>query len=294
MLSRISVRALRIIVTCALVSLGFASLSPAALADGLTSTTNVNSGGSYLCLNTNSSTPLSKSACMGNWSATVGYPTVVLSGAGAAQSYAQYGLLGAAATASASSAVIGGAEYGTQSAGQASWDDTLSFAGLNQFETLQAVISLAGTSVANCLPGAAICGSSTVDYSANFDEGGGPIINCEIVSVGTCTMSLAVNGQSVVDFAGFLGVNTGVVITGVGPGSATTSVSYYDTAMVDSLTIVDANGNPVQGVDIVSASGTNYNSITEAPIPTPEASSLRLLGFGLIGLLGLSLRKAAA
>lgn len=288
MLSRTSVWVFRTIVPCVLLSLAFAWLSPVALADGLSSTTTVGAGGSAfnLCFNSNSNAPLSKSTCSGSWSADGG----ALFGAGSAQSFAEYGVLGASATASATTTVLGGEDNGTQSGGQATWDDTLSFTGVNQPAALEAVISLVGTSVANCFPGSALCGGSTVNYTANFDEGGGPIINCEVITVGSCTMSLAINAQSAVDFSGFLGVNTGVTVTGVGPGSETTSVSYYDTAMVDSLLIVDANGNPVSGAAIVSASGTDYNALSEPPVSTPEPSSLGMLGLGVLGLIGLRKR----
>ena len=156
MLSRTSVVASRMAITGTILLLAFVWLSPVALADGLSSTTTVGAAGSAfnLCFNSNSNPPLSKSTCSGSWSADTG----ALFGGGSAQSFAEYGVLGASATASATTTVLGGEDNGSQAGGQATWDDTLSFTGLNQLATLQAVISLTGTSVANCFPGSALCG----------------------------------------------------------------------------------------------------------------------------------------
>jgi hypothetical protein len=270
-------------------------LPPASQADGLTASSQVSAtevGGVVvsLCSRSSSSTPLAKSACSGNnWSVDQG----AFSGNGATQSFAEFGILGTGASATATAAASGGAGFGTGSVAAASWDDSLSFTNLDQIANLKAVISLTGTSVANCFQGDAICGSAQVDYNANFGAGGGPTVSCGVVTVGTCTMSLAINPQSVVDFAGFLSASAGAGVTGNALGSATVSANYYDTAMVDSLLIVDANGNVIQGANIISASGTNYNTLVEPPpVGTPEPSSLMMLGVGLLGLAGLTLKKS--
>jgi len=264
------------LVATAILMLGW--FSPASRADGLSSTTEVRDFGGVLCGNSNFDIPLSKSTCSANWSAADAF-----AGTGSAQSFAKYGILGASAIATTSSTSLGGGGYTTLSYADASWNDTLSFANLNQFATLQAVFSLAGTSVSNCgTPGVAICAGTTLGSSARFDNGNGQITDCELTATGSCTVSIAINGQSSVSFFGFLGLNAVAEVTGVGIGSGTASINYYDTAMVDSLLIVDANGNRVQGASIVSSAGTDYNKIAE----TPEPSSIVLLGAGLLGLIG--------
>jgi len=70
-------------------------------------------------------------------------------------------------------------------------------------------------------------------------------------------------------------------------GISTAEAAYNDTAKVNSLLIVDANGNPILGAGIVSASGTTYNNIAS----TPEPSTLILMGSGLLALVGIALFK---
>ncbi|MGB8801393.1 MAG: PEP-CTERM sorting domain-containing protein [Candidatus Acidiferrales bacterium] len=171
----------------------------------------------------------------------------------------------------------------------------MTFTGLDQSATLEAVISLVGTSISptgSCPSLTAVCTSTSINYTIQFDNGSGQVTNCAVTAAGLCTVSVAINGGSLVGFDGSVGGVAGAIVTGQGIGSAAASLNYYDTAMVDSLTIVDANGNTIQGAAVVSASGTDYNNLSEPPVGTPEPSSLMMLGVGMLGLVGFSLKKS--
>ena len=66
---------------------------------------------------------------------------------------------------------------------------------------------------------------------------------------------------------------------------------FSDTLLIQGLIPEDLNGNVLNGVSIITASGTNYNDITEV-VQTPELPSLDLLGIGLALASGsLSMRR---
>jgi hypothetical protein len=87
-------------------------------------------------------------------------------------------------------------------------------------------------------------------------------------------MSLSVQSGDVIDFDLFL-VAAAYGSDAGGSGSA----NYFDTAGVSSLMLINGNGSPVIGADIITASGTQYPN---GSIATPEPPSLLLLGLGLL------------
>jgi hypothetical protein len=81
-----------------------------------------------------------------------------------------------------------------------------------------------------------------------------------------------------------------------GTGSCNVQTSFFDTAQITSIALVDANGNPINNTSISFSSGTNYNAIP-SDIPTnatPEPSTLALLGSGLVRAAAMAGRRLQA
>lgn len=268
---------LLVVIACCLV--------PQSHADSLLSTVGVgtNGSGQNLCVNSSSSgAPVN---CSGSWSFAQ-----ALSGTGSSQSFAEYGILGASATATIFASEPG--SDNTQSIGQASWSDSLSFSNLNQSAMLETTISLAGmqSATSSCMGNGQpeTCLQAIVQYYTEFNNGC-QIIDCIVTAAGSCTSFVPIDGLSTVSFTGNLSVEAAAsVINEAGGGGV--SANYYDTGMVNSLSIVDANGNVIQGANIISASGTNYNDLAP-PATVPEPSSLTMLGVLLFASTGLTLKK---
>jgi len=72
--------------------------------------------------------------------------------------------------------------------------------------------------------------------------------------------------------------------------SCSTSADFLDPAAITGASVYDSNGNLVSGASLLSDSGFNPNA--GAAIPTPEPSSVLLVGAGLLGLIGAVRLKA--
>jgi hypothetical protein len=93
----------------------------------------------------------------------------------------------------------------------------------------------------------------------------------------------------------FFGLET---VTGCpgGPGyigAPCTAISdFLDPMSITGASVYDANGNLVSGASLISDSGFNPNASSPPPVGTPEPSSVMMLGVGLLGLAGLTLKKS--
>lgn len=67
-----------------------------------------------------------------------------------------------------------------------------------------------------------------------------------------------------------------------GNGSGAALTDAYDTAVLNSITLVDANGNPIPGFTIASGSGASYTANGVAPVPEPSGLLLVASGLGLV------------
>jgi hypothetical protein len=220
-----------------------------------------------------STNPGAKTTCSGS------YSVLGTTGSATAQAIATYGILRADSTAT-SQAAPGGPGALANGSAAAAFTDYLTFTGLTQPATLDATFTLSGSLTSDDF------GTSSVNFTTEF-EGLSP---CVLVAAGQCMISASVNDSSALILYADLTTVAAVSSDVIGGGSA--SANFLDTAIVDSLILVDANGNPISGADIITASGTNYNSLT-APTPgVPEPSSLMMLGVGLIGLLRLGLKRS--
>jgi hypothetical protein len=275
---------LRLIVAIHILALG--CFAPAAMADGLTSATAVgtNGGNSNLCSQSDSSTTLATSSCSATWQTTGDQ------GLGISQSHAAFGELGAFTGVTTVATPAGFSSAFTAGVAQATWGDNLTFTNLDGPASLEIFISLTGLSTGASLctitPDTTACGFTSVEYYTELNNGNS-VIDCILTAVGFCETSVAITGASQVDFSGFLSVGASANITGQDPNATVkASADFLDTGKVDSLLIVDGNGNPIQGAGIVSASGTDYNNLAEPPVSTPEPSGLLLLGSGLLAVIG--------
>jgi len=179
---------------------------------------------------------------------------------------------------------------GTAASGQinayAAYDDNFSITNLNQDAFLATTVSLEGSSVEGCsyAPTGGECGYASVEYITQIGGISGP--TCILNAAGSCTVEVPIIPFDGFASAGIAGSVVASVSAGIGgvDGIVSPVAGYLDTAMVDSLLIVDANGNPIPGVNIVSDSGTDYNAIPPDNPTTaaPEPSSLALLGTSLI------------
>lgn len=96
--------------------------------------------------------------------------------------------------------------------------------------------------------------------------GAGGSTSCNLVAAGSCIVNIPIipdNGQaSAVKFSGFVAAQaSGSIISEIGITSPV--ANYSDTAVVNSLLLVDENGVPIQGAVISSASGTDYNHLQQ-------------------------------
>ena len=228
------------------IMLALACFSPAALADSLLNVNlsfSMSFGNDHELLATNYGSGNTGPIAQDN---SVGWILDCLceGGISTAHASADFGLLGVFATSTDYATPL--ANTSTQATAAASWADNLSFTNLHQSAMLEAVISLAGSSTTNGCTGqvdAEACRHASADYYAQFNDGS-KISKCNLISAGSCSFFIPINSQSLVAFYGDVQVEADGSLDNAA-GKATATADYRDTAKVDSLLIVDSNGNPI-------------------------------------------------
>ncbi len=217
--------------------------------------------------NSDTTTP---AACGVAWT----FPALSALGSGNAWAAANFGVLRDSIDATTIVGLANGGTVQTQAAATAGFTDTLTFPGLAVNASLTLSISLSGSGT----------GAFTAIYQVILADAFLQENQCAITLTAggssTCTFSLPIVPSDTVGIAASLNLNGFATILPDNVGTNTMQADFTHTAIVTGLMVLDANGNPIPGVSVLAASGTNYNNLS----PTPEPETLVLLGSSVLGL----------
>jgi hypothetical protein len=186
---------------------------------------------------------------------------------GQAMAKANFGLLGTFASANASCQVssgLGNCAAGGETAAVASFSDTISFPNAPPSGSLRVTMYIIGTSSLSCNEPTPTCGVVQTQLGVAGTPDG---LNGErLFNVGTGVNFLNIpfllpSTAGIVSVPLELNLISIVKCFNANTVSCGALSDFIHSASVTALTVLDANGNPVSGITLSAASGTNYNAI---------------------------------
>jgi hypothetical protein len=288
---------IRVISTVAAGILAILSLTPAAWADSSTSTSVSVVSGTGSCGGSNATS----SGCSAGSNYDFSGLGDTVSTAGAAAAVASFGSLGTSGAASsncgiANPSIVNCSPYTSGSLfANASFSDVLTLSGEPSSGNVVFNIQTMGQSVITCggASGSPACGGGATTSLIIPGSSFGPEQTI-VLPNGTTDYSIdfgfsAGSGSQVpIEFI----LLTQVQCSNTNFTTCSASSNFINTAQVLGVSVTDLSGNVDSGATITADSGTNYNDISGSPVPTPESSSLSLLGAGFLSLIGVSKLKA--
>jgi hypothetical protein len=221
--------------------------------------------------------------------------------AATASGQADFGILHAASKAVASCQVeVGGVNcygFAVEAVGQASFSDLITIANAPASGFLDFKLVADGTDLETCVGTYAtvICGAGGA--STGFSAAGNALISLNGSSFVREAGANLPDGTSIVhvrmpftqsqDGTASVGISFGLTADVACWVAISTNCSahadFADTAIVSGVSVLDDNGQQVNGASVSSVSGTDYNNILQ-PTTAPEPSTLVLFCGGLIGV----------